>query len=449
VRTKHWSHPLEDSPGVAPEIEPFGPPIPDEPFKLKPQRADFPIGKIGTSDAALDNFLDAVMAFDERERIILYRDPTTDGLQLRLGRHRATWLFYWDDRRHRRRRITSKRLGFFPAMRTDEARDAARVERGRVAAGEVGPGKREAVKVETSLAEYVAHLERKAAAKHKPARWAYNVRHLVKSIIAPRWGQWSLADIAIHPGAVADWHRDVTEANGPVSANHCCRVLRASYKRSAKRDVSLPQRDPCSAVEYNIETPAQKAMAFRDFPKWLKAWRAIEVGPKAPARKEYHLFCLLTGMRPGEAARIRWRDVKPALRVVEIPGAKASNTIQIVMSAPIARVLKRARDLGKPKDWDAFVFAHCGQVGQREDLPARGHALRHTWRTVAADCGVDELLAHFMLGHVPQNISQAYITRLVLSAGPALRQAQRKVSRRILHLLGSDPTQEGRHRPAK
>jgi integrase len=349
-------------------------------------------------------------------------------------------LFYWDDRRHRRRRITSKRLGFFPAMRTEEARDAARVERGRVAAGEVGPGKREAVKVETSLAEYVAHLERKAAAKHKPARWAYNVRHLVKSIIAPRWGQWSLADIAIHPGAVADWHRDVTEANGPVSANHCCRVLRAAYKRSAKRDVSLPQHDPCSAVEYNIETPAQKAMAFRDFPKWLKAWQAIEVGPKAPARKEYHLFCLLTGMRPGEAARIRWRDVKPTLRVVEIPGAKASNTIQIVMSAPIALVLKRARDLGKPKGRDAFVFAHCGQVGQREDLPARGHALRHTWRTVAADCGVDELLAHFMLGHVPQNISQAYITRLVLSAGPALRQAQRKVSKRILHLLSSDPT---------
>ena len=64
MRTKHWPHPfLEDGPGVAPPLEPPGPPIPDEPFKLKPQRADFPIGKIGTSDAALDNFLDAVMAF--------------------------------------------------------------------------------------------------------------------------------------------------------------------------------------------------------------------------------------------------------------------------------------------------------------------------------------------------------------------------------------------------
>jgi hypothetical protein len=29
------------------------------------------------------------------------------------------------------------------------------------------------------------------------------------------------------------------------------------------------------------------------------------------------------------------------------------------MSAPIASVLKEARNLGKPKNRDAFVFAHC------------------------------------------------------------------------------------------
>jgi integrase len=444
VRTKHIPHPfLESGPGVAPPLEPPGPPVSEERFKLKPLRADFPIAKIGTADTAVDTFVDAVMAFDERERVITYTDPTVDGLQLRLGRHRATWLFYWDDRRHRRRKITSKRLGFFPTMPTAEARNAARIERGKIAAGDISPGKRESIKVETSLAEYVAHLERRSAAKDKEPRWAVNVKHIIKKHLGPRWGSWSLADIAIHPGAVSDWHREITEANGPVVANQTCRVLRAAYKRSAKRDVSLPQRDPCSAVEYNVEMPAQKAMAFRDFPKWLKAWQVIEVGPKAPARKQYHLFCLLTGMRPGEAARIRWRDVKPAHRVAEIPGAKASNTIQIVMSATIARVLLEGNIIGKPRDRDAFVFAHCEAAGHRDDLPTRGHALRHTWRTVAADCGVDELLAHFMLGRVPQNISQAYITRLVLAAGPALRQAQRKVSRRIIQLLGSDPTYSG------
>jgi integrase len=440
MRTKHYTHPfLEDGPGVAPEeVGPIGP-IPPEKFTLKPKRVDLNILKIGSSGAALDSFLDAQLSF-ERDRVWTLRDPTTDGLQIRLGRHRATWLFYWDDRRHQRRRITSKRLGFFPTMRTEEARDAARIERGRVAAGEIGPGKREAIKVETSLAEYAAYLESKSAAKGKPATWAKNVRHLVKKHIGPRWGTWSLADIAMHPGAVADWHRDITEANGPVTANKCCKVLRAAYKRSAKRDVSLPQRDPSSAVDFNIETSAQTALAFRDYPKWLEAWRAIEVGPKAPARKEYHLFGLFTGMRPGEVARIRWRDVKPRERVIEIPDAKKDNTIRIIMSAPIARVLKRARDLDKPKDRDAFVFQHCGHAGHRDNLPRRGHDLRHSYKTVCVNLGIDDVIAHVLQGWRPRNISEKYLTRLVLAAGEGIRASQRRMSAKIIQLLGADPT---------
>ena len=446
MRTKHYPHPfLEDGPGVAPEeVGPLGPIPPEPKYALKPKRADLNIAKIGSADTALDNFLDAQLSF-ERDRVWTLRDPTTDGLQIRLGRHRATWLFYWDDRRHQRRRITSKRLGFFPTMRTEEARDAARIERGKVAAGDLGPGKREAVKVETSLAEYVAHLERKSAAKGKPATWAKNVRHLVKKHIAPRWGQWSLADIAVHPGAVADWHGDITEANGPVTANKCCKVLRAAYKRSAKRDVSLPQRDPCSAVDYNPETAAQTAMPFKMYRDWLEAWRNIEVGPKAPARKEYHLFGLFTGMRPGEIARIRWRDVKPHERVVEIPAAKKDNTIRIIMSAPIARILKRVRNLGKglgkPKDLDAFVFEHCGHAGHRDELPRRGHDLRHSYRTLCADTsGIGPGTVRVLQGWKPKNTDEKYITELVLAAGQGLRASQRKVSKRIIGLLGADPT---------
>ena len=89
----------------------------------------------------------------------------------------------------------------------------------------------------------------------------------------------------------------------------------------------------------------------------------IEIGPKAPARKEYHLFCLLTGMRPGEAARIRWRDVKPAHRIVEIPAAKASNTIQIVMCAAIARVLKRRGTLASRR----IGMRSCSPTAKRPD----------------------------------------------------------------------------------
>ena len=285
-------------------------------------------------------------------------------------------------------------------------------------------------------------MERRSAAKGKPATWAKNVRHLVKKHIAPRWGQWSLADIAMHPGAVADWHRDMTEANGPVAANKCCKVLRAAFqaKRQARRKPAAARPVLGGRVQRR-DTGANGHGLPRCIPAWLKAWRAIEVWPKAPARKEYHLFCLFTGMRPGEVARIRWRDVKPRERVIEIPDAKKDNTIRIIMSAPIARVLKRARDLGKPKDRDAFVFAHCGHAGHRDELPRRGHDLRHSYRTVCADLHIDDVIAHVLQGWRPRNISESYLTRLVLAAGQGVRASQRRVSKRIIELLGgADPT---------
>ena len=55
---------------------------------------------------------------------------------------------------------------------------------------------------------------------------------LAKKHILPKWGQWSLADVAMHPGAVADWHRDVTEANGPVS--------RIMLQRASRRTREAP-----------------------------------------------------------------------------------------------------------------------------------------------------------------------------------------------------------------
>jgi integrase len=429
-RIRRYIHPLDRTGGEAAELGPVGPVTPEPKSKL---------ALVRTRRELNDAYLESVLNFP-RDRTFLLIDNDTDGLQCRLGAHRATWLFYHDDRRHGRRKITSKRLGFFPGTSTEEARDKARIERGRIAAGDLSPGKREAIKLDTSMAEYIDHLKRKAARNEKPARWATNVQNYAKNYILPRFGGWTLADLALHPGAVADWHKDVTEAAGEVTANHCCRVLRASYRRSAKRDPSLPQRDPCSAVEYNPETPAQTALAFRDFPKWLKAWHALEVGPKAPTRKEYHAFCLFTGVRPGEAARIRWRDVKPAQRVVLIPAAKASNTIRIIMSAPIAGILKRARDLGKPKSADDFVFPHSFHHPHRDDLPATGHDLRHTYRTVCADQGIDDVLAHVLQGWAPKNISEKYVTRLVMAEGTGIRAAQRKVSRKIIQLLGSDPT---------
>ena len=110
------------------------------------------------------------------------------------------------------------------------------------------------------------------------------------------------------------------------------------------------------------------------------------------------------------------------------------------MSAPIARILKRARDLDKPKDGEAFVFRHCTQAAQREKLPARGHALRHSYATLCANIGIDDAMVRILQGWAARSISEQYLTRLVLSTGQGVRATQRRVSAKIIELLGADPT---------
>jgi integrase len=380
-----------------------------------------------------DEHIEALREFDTRGT---YPDSIVFGLHVYVGTTKTIWRF------QRRRRIKGQRstafktLGEWPMMNVETARKEAEIVAGKIAGGVAEPSKRNAVKFETAFVTYLEYLKTKAEKNGKPPRWHDNVKKLGEKIILPKFCKWSLIELANSPDAVADWHAEVTTKNGPVSANHCARVLRATYKRAARRDISLPGRLPTSAVEFNDETPSQKALDFKKFPAWLKAWRGIDSG----IRKAYHLTGLLVGPRPGELARLRWSEFKDDERNLVIGKAKGGKDIVIPISELIAASLQLARadaeQLGYDISPDALIFPGCSQGGHRDPLPARGNMLRHTYRTVAADLGIDELISHFLLGHAPDGISQKYIATLILSNGPKMREEQDRMSRRLVELLG-------------
>ena len=380
-----------------------------------------------------DGHIEALREFDTRGT---YPDSVVFGLHVYVGATKTIWRF------QRRRRIKGQRstafktLGEWPMMNVEAARKEAEIVAGKIAGGVAEPGKRNAAKFETAFAVYLDYLKAKAEKNGKPPRWHDNVKKLGDRIILPKFGKWSLIELANSPDAVADWHADVTSKNGPVSANHCARVLRATYKRAARRDISLPGRLPTSAVEFNDETPSQKALDFKKFPAWFKAWCAIDSG----IRQAYHLTGLMVGPRPGELARLRWSDFKESEGTLVIGKAKGGKDIVIPISEEIRAVIQMARDdakqLGYNVSPDELIFPGCSQVGHRDSLPARGNMLRHTYRTVAADLGVDDLISHFLLGHAPAGISQKYIAMLILSNGPKMREEQERMSKRMLELLG-------------
>jgi integrase len=326
-------------------------------------------------------------------------------------------------------------------MDVKAARQAARVVSGEIAGGKITPGRRDAVKFGDALTSYIEFLKSQSSRKGKSATWAANVESLARKWLRPEWEKFTLAEMSARPDLVAAWHKKISKKT-PVTANKCAKVISATYKRAARANRTLPPHNPCSAVEYNTEVRSQKAMVFADFPKWREAWEQID----NPVRKAFQMINLLCGARCGELSKLEWTDVLPRERVIVIRAAKAGNEIRIPMSAAIARELKRTRDAQRGTARDAlqdseWVFpARAGGHIVKFDadrLPAHGMMLRRVWRTVALDCGVEELLSHFMLGHAVTGISRGYVAKMILASGPAMRAAQSKVSRRIVSFLAA------------
>jgi integrase len=258
--------------------------------------------------------------------------------------------------------------------------------------------------------------------------------------IRPVFGRWPLHELSAAPAPVRDWHKKITRQSGHVIANKAAKVLRATYRHAAKLTRSLPPALPTSAVEYNEEKRSQVALAPADFPKWKASWDSID----SPTRQAFQMIGLLSGMRPGELSRLRWSDVLPHERCFVIRGAKdpkrTDHDIRVPLSAAIAREFKRARDAARADKIESeYVFpARAGGHIVKFDcdgLPAWGMAYRRTWRTLAADAGIDELIAHFCLGHIPAGISRGYVAKMILSSGSGMRAAQRTVSRRMVALM--------------
>lgn len=427
---------------------------PRQPVKLKDNYVE-----------ALDEFSNDVDEADGLSKVQgLYPDRVVAGLFLYVGPRKSVWRF----RQRRttrnksgRRPTIAKTLGTTEEMTPVEARNAALALASAAANEKAPPSKRDAVTFEKAWPGYLEKLLRKARDKGKPPRHHANAVKLGDSLILPQWGKWTLLAMAQDPEAVEAWHGKVTRVHGPVSANRACELIRATYNHRAARDVTLSlDRIPTSSVQWNKEEAAQVALAPKDFKKWRTAWDDIE----SPVQRGYFLFCLLTGVRPGEGARIRKQDIDRKARTFTIPNAKAGKDITLPMTKEIeyaidlalkapptsptitmkglrgmkpgeVRVVVRKRPHHEIIDPD-LIFPGCRQMPSRTGLPMAGNALRHTFKTLHVSLGISETLSHFLMGHALEGVSAKYIAELIVVHGPALRKAQEKISAHVFELLG-------------
>lgn len=410
-----------------------------------------------------DGFVDALIDFAEGKPMLL-RDIQVKGLQLRLGKVRHQWQFYNERSDHGKRIYTCVPLGHYdrgaratavvggrdtgpvatwfgeyigpqPTLqRADDhvdvaaARDKARVEAAKAITGTLPVGKRDSVKLGEAFEDYCLYLEAKAASRGKPPRWAKNVRHLGKQIILPKWANWALAEMSERPDAIADWHAEAVKRHGATSANHAVRIVRALYRKRAKRDLRLSKVNlPTAAVDFAVERREKKGMRPTDFPAWFAAWNELR-----PIRRSFHLTNLLVGARPGELARTKWGDLDADTITVGGGNLKAGNSVPVPLTPEIRKAIAIVGERG---DADALIWEGCSQAS-RDDLPATGNDLRRTYKSIATSvCGIPDDVSAFLMGHMPEGMSQKYLLRWALSSGDAIKEAQAKISATMMRLL--------------
>jgi integrase len=404
-----------------------------------------------------DTYIDSLIDFSADTPAMRgrYWDRQVQGLRVYIGTRTYSWEYYRDTCDHGDKGHIFEKLGNFDRgmkasvvihpnphaqprlvradwhMGVEQAREAAQVITGKRIEGRQPTATRgEKDTFAAAFASYLQYLERKAADAGKPPRWAKNVRSLGNAYLLPKWGAWSLAEMSERPDAFADWVAGIKSA---ATANHCYRVVRAIYKRAIKRNPKLSATLPTQAVDIRKEKRVQRGMAKRDFPKWYEAWKKIE----DPVRRAYHLTCLLTGLRPGELARITWADI--ADDKLTIGNSKTGHAIEVPLTPEIHAAIAFAGERGKPTD---KVFPGCGNISGgklRGELPVKGAALRRTWKTFAvSECKIPFEISEFLLGHIPQGVSVHYIMRWAMSSGKEIIEAQRKISKAMMAALRAD-----------
>jgi integrase len=356
------------------------------------------------------------------------RDSKQVGLLIRVGKRSRTFRYELAHRSGDTRRTISQALGSRPHVTCEEARNAAaRLDADRKA-GTVPIARRTGATLGHAAAEHFAALGN--------TRWRAEAERFYRMHLS-HWAGRSLASLSASP-EVVDWHREVTKRRGPYAANHAARVLRAIYNRHREeRDRTLPHDPPTVGLRrrWNPQPRRDAAMPFEAFPEWRRQVDAV--GEINPIRAAYHRLCVLTGMRPGELARLRVAHVNLGKHELTVGKTKTGLDLTIPTSPQIEEQLAIALAAADPQ----WVFpaargesGHLSHWREKGAVTYCGNAGRHTYRTVAASLGCDELSIRLLLGHSLSGVSQGYITRQLL-VGTSLQDWQHRISNRVAELV--------------
>lgn len=315
----------------------------------------------------------------------------------------------------RTQRIT---LGRFPALRLDDARQAAQGVAGDLAQGRDPIAQRKALRIrKTRLEEiwpkYLLHL------KSRNRTWARDEERW-KTHVAPAFGKKAARDIT---RADCQALVDRIGVRHKIAANRIASFLSSLFGFAAD-DVPV---NPAKKLRRYPENSRSRILKSEELPMLLSAIEA-ETQPWPDVFK----MLLYTGARRGAVAKMRWHDVDLGSGIWTIPPESAKNktATSIPLTSPATKLLGRRLQIRAGEPW---VFPSAVGNGPIVGLPKawarilkranlsnlRIHDIRRSVGTALARGGASPHIIATGLGHRSIASAKSYV-RL---AGEDARQA--------------------------
>jgi integrase len=368
------------------------------------------------------------------------RDTDQPGFMLVVGKRSSTYTVQTDVVRLGKRETVKRAIG----AAEDWDATAARQEAQRIIVGlrtekTKHTSRRNALTFGEAWGDYKRRLEARVAAGERSQRTLDAYADYAERLLAD-WLATPLREIGEAPHLVADRHRQLSDNHGRYQANRAMEVVRAIYSAAVKRrlDPGLPPVAPTSAIDWNSEERRNSGMDAGQ----LKAWAKQLAAMPNPVRREFHLFCLLSAMRPDALSKARWEHLDIKRRALRVPSPKGGKrrAFDLPLSREMLHCLWRARKAGRvlhsnaAREWIFPAATPTGHLAEHRErrtvLSAWGNDLRQTYRGMAVAAGVDELSIRLLMNHALKDVSEGYLT--VAAIREHLRAQQNRVSAYIL-----------------
>ena len=321
-----------------------------------------------------------------------HRDKKTPGLAVGVGSTGVrTFVLY--------RRINGLperiKLGRYPEMTIEQARNKAMELNGQIATGKNPADAKREKRAEMTLEDLFAlYMERYAiphGLKTVPAMRENFAVYLGK-LDAPKKKH---GRERLKPDGAVDWsrrqistitHKDVSKLHhqlgtktGKTIANRVVELLRAIFNRCKKLKL-IDVQNPAEGIEHFKEVERDRFLNEDEIPRFFEALEA-----EHEQNRDYFLMSLLTGARKANVLSMRWQDIDFNIGHWRVPGEISKNGKPMIIpltTSALDILNRRLKETGS-----GFVFPGTGVKGHMTSPKA-------AWKRVIARAELQDIRPH-------------------------------------------------------